>query len=534
MNANDFVPYNGAYSGPQVDAAISRALSGGALDQAIAALRAAVGSPLVAATKAAMTDTSKIYVYTGSEAGYVAGDWYYWDGAAWADGGVYNSVAFTTDKTLTISGAAADAKTVGDKGMVTKPQITANDDLDNYVAVSGMYYSSATVTPTLSHAPWDSGVFCLFVKCASSTAAVSGQAQFAISTFGFASRRRLTGEWSSWYYSADASALDALNAASFIQRGTIPNTDDINNAGYTTSGQYYVSTSHPTNWPFNDSAAGRLLVFGNDSESFSVRVQLAFNMKSKFAWRVSRTSGEGNWGEWHTTEFVDPTLEGAVMIGVGGSWIKQASGSPTALSDQWFSLIANKYGLTAYNEGVAGMSLSPALWDGAAWTTVSSSVYGTIDDTLANYNICNYFIIQGGGNDSTHGAPIYSADAPAGVVSMEAAMEAIVGKVRAKFPRCRILAITCFHRWNNDRSNLSAFPDTHDEDYASGLVNICKKLGVPVFDGWHESGIMPKYNAADPADANTYWPYNASNNKHLNVDGNAWLAPIIAKRLLML
>lgn len=80
----------------------------------ITALRAAVGSPLKASTVAQMTDTNKIYVYTGSESGYTAGNWYYYNGTAWASGGVYNSIAIETDKTLTVSDMAADAKVVGD------------------------------------------------------------------------------------------------------------------------------------------------------------------------------------------------------------------------------------------------------------------------------------------------------------------------------------------------------------------------------------------------------------------------------------
>jgi hypothetical protein len=56
-------------------------------------IRGAVGSPLVAKTGAEMTDTNKVYVYTGSEDGYIYGNWYYYDGSAWADGGAYNSTA---------------------------------------------------------------------------------------------------------------------------------------------------------------------------------------------------------------------------------------------------------------------------------------------------------------------------------------------------------------------------------------------------------------------------------------------------------
>lgn len=53
----------------------------------------AYGSPLTAGTVAEMTDTTRVYVYTGSETGYTEGDWYYWDGSAWTSGGVYNTIA---------------------------------------------------------------------------------------------------------------------------------------------------------------------------------------------------------------------------------------------------------------------------------------------------------------------------------------------------------------------------------------------------------------------------------------------------------
>lgn len=79
----------------------------------IAELQSMVGSPLVASTASAMTDHNKIYVYTGSESGYTNGNWYYWNGSAWTSGGVYNAVAFETDKTLSVENMPADAKVVG-------------------------------------------------------------------------------------------------------------------------------------------------------------------------------------------------------------------------------------------------------------------------------------------------------------------------------------------------------------------------------------------------------------------------------------
>lgn len=91
-----------------------------------------VGSPLVANTAADMTDTNKVYVYAGNESGYVNGDWYYYDGTEWQDGGTYNSAGIETDETLTESGMAADAKVVGDKFDEVAAELTAEEEkIDN-------------------------------------------------------------------------------------------------------------------------------------------------------------------------------------------------------------------------------------------------------------------------------------------------------------------------------------------------------------------------------------------------------------------
>lgn len=76
--------------------------------------RLGIGAPLKAVTVAEMTDTAKVYVYVGNETGYNNGHWYYYNGTAWADGGVYNAVAVQTDSTLTIPNAPADAWVTGE------------------------------------------------------------------------------------------------------------------------------------------------------------------------------------------------------------------------------------------------------------------------------------------------------------------------------------------------------------------------------------------------------------------------------------
>ena len=76
-------------------------------------------------TAAGMTDTTKAYIYTGSEAGYNYGHWYYWNGSAWTDGGVYNSAGVNTDTTLSVSGAPADSKATGDEVTGLKSALTS-------------------------------------------------------------------------------------------------------------------------------------------------------------------------------------------------------------------------------------------------------------------------------------------------------------------------------------------------------------------------------------------------------------------------
>lgn len=101
------------------------------LESQIDHLESLVGSPLVASTAAEMIDEDKVYVYTGSETGYQSGNWYYYNGTTWTSGGVYNSVAFETDDTLSIQGKAADAKKTGDELLDLKEDLTTNLDLFN-------------------------------------------------------------------------------------------------------------------------------------------------------------------------------------------------------------------------------------------------------------------------------------------------------------------------------------------------------------------------------------------------------------------
>ena len=88
----------------------------------------------VANTASEMENQSQIYVYLGSETGYVNGNWYYYDTktSAWKSGGVYQaSPNVDVDDTLSISGMAADAAAV--TAAVIAAQAAAVSEIKIYI-----------------------------------------------------------------------------------------------------------------------------------------------------------------------------------------------------------------------------------------------------------------------------------------------------------------------------------------------------------------------------------------------------------------
>lgn len=120
------------------------------------AISRASGHATTANMAADMTDTTRIYVYTGSESGYTAGNWYYYDGTAWVSGGRYtDSVQFETDTTLSVSGKAADAKIVGDELSSIK---SGFDGLLTEVPTGNLFNPEDIITGSVLM-PWDGSVY---------------------------------------------------------------------------------------------------------------------------------------------------------------------------------------------------------------------------------------------------------------------------------------------------------------------------------------------------------------------------------------
>lgn len=119
----------------------------GEITTAVAEFTAMVGTPLTASTVAAMTDHSKIYVYTGSQSGYTNGHWYYWNGSAWTDGGVYNAGVADSSTSTTSTNA------VQNKAITIEMRLLADDIPNTTRSITFNSDSSIVVTHKSGNTP---------------------------------------------------------------------------------------------------------------------------------------------------------------------------------------------------------------------------------------------------------------------------------------------------------------------------------------------------------------------------------------------
>lgn len=147
--------YRSAYNAAQIEAAIDkgpRVNASGYWEvwnvETMAYVSTGVGAgvkpPTVVTQVSQMTNHGYVYIYNGSETGYTAGYWYYWNGSAWTAGGAYQSAP--VDPTLSVAGAAADAKACGDiKSAVGDLMVVP------YAVSIGSLVASGSLNPTTGY-----------------------------------------------------------------------------------------------------------------------------------------------------------------------------------------------------------------------------------------------------------------------------------------------------------------------------------------------------------------------------------------------
>ena len=109
------------------------------------ATKTMVGAPLVANTAADMTDQDRIYVYAGTETGYTAGHWYYYNGS-WQDGGAYNASAPSNDS---VRYDTAQSKSKSEKRQAIK-NIGVYDDILQTVKITSSTTTMGDITEVLT------------------------------------------------------------------------------------------------------------------------------------------------------------------------------------------------------------------------------------------------------------------------------------------------------------------------------------------------------------------------------------------------
>lgn len=282
-----------------------------AMDERITEIQAAVGSPLTAATVSAMTDTSKIYVYTGSESGMTAGNWYYYNGTQWVSGGVYNSVAIETDTTLTVSGKAADAKAAGDAIRDINSRLRKTVTVSNY----------ASLLPDLNDAPHGSFYVLNFgatgnrpANLPDSNIAYSMAMLFTLGDTPYREQYLLNdGDLYSRLYATSSGTWQAWSKREFLLNGVknamvgivtvsnyaavLPNCDNapVNSVMIL---NFAASGNKPTNVPDANAeySMSMLLTFG--SQAYSYKTQYCIDKTAMW----QRVYNGVSWGAWNRSE----------------------------------------------------------------------------------------------------------------------------------------------------------------------------------------------------------------------------------------
>lgn len=416
------------------------------------------GAPLTASTSSAMTDQTRVYVYTGTTSGnYTNGHWYYYNGSAWTDGGVYNSSAVTTDTTLTLSGVPADAKATGNR-LVTvmniRGSIAANTNIDTNTLYRqpGMYSvansAASTITgwPSTLAANGRGGVLEVINALSYPTISSGGVVQVVTAFMSSAIHRMfrlyIGSAWQPW--TNLATDADVANAISTALGDYVTDTDLASelsgyfgmrqtleaNASADTifqPGTYYITnttSSTITGWPF--APRGGLLITVNaiaypfTSTGGVVQMAICYRTNGDTVAAYRQYIG-GAWQTWQTlaTENNAAPVDNRSFnifrkfVTIGDSMSRgQVYANPDTHSGvrrdthlAWGNRIATELGTEWIDQGAGGMSTRAYI---NGFTESNDGVTRSIDDTLDGTKDAPAYVIGLGLNDDVSGTALGS------------------------------------------------------------------------------------------------------------------------------
>lgn len=425
-----------------------------------------------------MSDTTKIYVYTGSETGYTAGHWYYYDSGSWHDGGTYNSSAVETDKTLSVSDMPADAKVTGDEltdlkstvnalfteeeilvatnlAATTNSAITNNND-GSYTIGTTDYGNSTfgyqmTLTPGnyyLYGVPNGIAYLSTVGTSSSYTNRVFENTTNAPKLYHTDSQVQL---WVCFRSSSRPSEsytiypslikitpkVDALDQNSFQIKGVLSNGTDLNNV--ITNGIYLVSSDR--SYTHAPQSSGYLMVvsIGSTCTQFFFQYGASNLGTGKTYKRDGNSSGVTS--DWHLfNRFFSHTI---AFFGDSIMWGRDGSASAsTRTTWQIPIVIANSLNVSTINYGVSGQ--------GFLATTESPN---TAYDNISGKNLSNFdtIVMCYGVNDGYHDLGEWDSTDETTIMGQ---FNKIINYIYTQSPTMRIIVIAPFNG-----TNVGVYPD---------------------------------------------------------------------------
>ena len=402
---------------------------------------------LIGSLKPSGTDTStNILAFTSNKGIYVATDngyWYYWNGSAYTDGGVYQSTQI------------AD----GDAFKPFNVSIPANADLNDYTIIGSYWVLDGSQT----NKPSGYTSNCMLLVFTAKTYGVDALFQILIDSSGLKYiRRKYSTSWTDWR------SLEL----GFYNKGTVNN--DFNN--YKTDGSYFIRNEYILNKPVTTSWNGLLLVFSGTYSNNTFTYQIAFDQTGKCYIRRYAHNTE-TWTNWidYNEDKKSSVLYGKKWYACGDSFTAQGytssdpgygtdsvlpSGKYQGKNAVYPYYIGNRTNCDVQNVAEGGMTL--ATYTGGTNCFTYNNQYQTLIGEDADI-ITLYFGI----NDGHHNVPIGTINDNT-TDTFYGALNVVISWILENRPNAKLGVI------------ISNGCDT--TDYPIATINACKKWGIPYLD----------------------------------------------------